>query len=257
VQVFVYGRDGLVTGENEPVRYPARQTRLASDAVARLHQLSADRTVFVQQNPEAIDRGVFHNDVISVSNRNVLFHHQQAFANSDAALDEIRRKMAALELDFHPIEVPQAKVSIDDAVATYLFNSQLLSKNDGKMMIVVPEESRQHSGVWDYLCELQDSGGPINQVEVFDLRESMRNGGGPACLRLRVALNRAELAAVNDGSLMNDALFARLNQWVDSHYRDRMHAEDLADPQLLTEVRYALDELTQILGLGVIYPFQR
>jgi len=121
----------------------------------------------------------------------------------------------------------------------------------------VPEESRQHSGVWDYLCELQDSGGPINQVEVFDLRESMRNGGGPACLRLRVALNRAELAAVNDASLMNDALFARLNQWVDSHYRDRMHAEDLADPQLLTEVRYALDELTQILGLGVIYPFQR
>jgi succinylarginine dihydrolase len=257
VQIFVYGRDGLVTGENEPVRYPARQTRLASDAVARLHQLSADRTVFVQQNPEAIDRGVFHNDVISVSNRNVLFHHQQAFANSRAALEEVRRKMAALGLDFQPIEVPQAKVSIDDAVATYLFNSQLLSKNDGKMMIVVPEESRQHVGVWDYLCELQDSGGPINQVEVFDLRESMRNGGGPACLRLRVALNRAELAAVNDGSLMNDALFARLNQWVDSHYRDRMHAEDLADPQLLTEVRYALDELTQILGLGVIYPFQR
>lgn len=257
VQIFVYGRHGLSAGEHEPVRYPARQTRLASDAVARLHQLSPARTVFVQQNPEAIDRGVFHNDVICVSNRQVLFHHQQAFLNADLALGEIRDKMAALALDFQPIVVPQNKVSIDDAVATYLFNSQLLSKNDGNMMMVVPEESRQHIGVWDYLCELQDSGGPIDQIEVFDLRESMRNGGGPACLRLRVALNRAELSAVNDGSLMNDVLFTRLNQWVDRHYRDRMQAEDLADPQLLTEVRYALDELTQILGLGAIYPFQR
>ncbi|MBB6114571.1 succinylarginine dihydrolase [Rahnella inusitata] len=257
VQVFVYGRDGLVTGENEPVRYPARQTRLASDAVARLHQLDTQRTVFVQQNPQAIDSGVFHNDVISVSNGNVLFHHEQAFVNSAVALEEIRRKMAALDLDFQPIEVPQSKVSLDDAVATYLFNSQLLTKSDGKMLLVVPEESRQHVGVWSYLSALIESGGPVNQIEVFDLRESMRNGGGPACLRLRVALNRNELNAVNVGSLMSDTQFISLNTWVDKHYRDRMQAKDLADPQLLTEVRTALDELTNILGLGPIYPFQR
>jgi len=257
VQVFVYGRDGLVTGNNEPVRYPARQTRLASDAVARLHQLDASRTVFIQQDPQAIDSGVFHNDVISVSNRQVLFHHQQAFVNQQAAFDEIRRKMASVECEFQPIEVPQSRVSLDDAVATYLFNSQLLSKADGKMTIVVPEESRQHAAVWDYLSDLRDNGGPINQIEVFDLRESMRNGGGPACLRLRVALNETELAAVNQASLMNDVLFNRLNVWVDKHYRDRMQQEDLADPLLLTEVRHALDELTQILQLGSIYPFQQ
>ena len=250
-------RDGLMTGENEPVRYPARQTRLASDAIARLHQLDEKRTVFIQQNPHAIDSGVFHNDVISVSNGNVLFHHEQAFVNSEKALAEIRKKMAALELDFLPVEVPQSKVSLDDAVATYLFNSQLLSKTDGKMMLVVPEESHQHPGVWAYLSELKDSGGPVDQIEVFDLRESMRNGGGPACLRLRVALNRNELNAVNVASLMNDSQFTRLNTWVDAHYRDRMQAKDLADPQLLTEVRTALDELTNILGLGAIYPFQR
>ena len=257
VQVFVYGRDGLTTGENEPVRYPARQTRLASDAVARLHQLSPEQTVFVQQNPEAIDRGVFHNDVISVSNRQVLFHHQQAFVNQNAAFDEIRRKMARLECDFQPIEVPQARVTLDDAVATYLFNSQLLSRADGKMTIVVPEESRQHAAVWSYLSDLRESGGPIDQIQVFDLRESMRNGGGPACLRLRVALNETELAAVNRGSLIDDTLFHRLNQWVDKHYRDRMTQEDLVDPQLLLEVRHALDELTQILQLGNIYSFQQ
>jgi succinylarginine dihydrolase len=187
----------------------------------------------------------------------VLFHHEQAFVNSAVALEEIRRKMAALDLDFQPIEVPQSKVSLDDAVATYLFNSQLLTKSDGKMLLVVPEESRQHVGVWSYLSALIESGGPVNQIEVFDLRESMRNGGGPACLRLRVALNRNELNAVNVGSLMSDTQFISLNTWVDKHYRDRMQAKDLADPQLLTEVRTALDELTNILGLGPIYPFQR
>ena len=257
VQVFVYGRNGLVTGDNEPVRYPARQTLLASEAIARLHQLDPVRTAFVQQNPEAIDRGVFHNDVISVSNRQVLFHHEQAFVNQQAAFDEIRRKMASVEADFKPIEVPKSRVSLDDAVATYLFNSQLLSRADGKMTIVVPEESRQHAAVWDYLSDLRASGGPIDDIQVFDLRESMRNGGGPACLRLRVALNATELSAVNQGSLIDDTLFARLNDWVDSHYRDRMQQEDLADPQLLLEVRRALDELTQILRLGSIYPFQQ
>ncbi|MDR3433693.1 MAG: N-succinylarginine dihydrolase [Rouxiella aceris] len=257
VQLFVYGREGLTAGEHEPVRYPARQTRLASEAVARLHQLDATRTLFVQQNPEAIDRGVFHNDVIAVSNGPVLFHHQQAFVNQAAVFDDLRRKLADLECEFQPIEVPQSRVSLDDAVATYLFNSQLLSRSDGKMTIVVPEESRQHAAVWHYLEELRDSGGPIDQIAVFDLRESMRNGGGPACLRLRVALNEQELSAVNQASLMDDKLFRSLNLWVDKHYRDRMQQEDLADPQLLIEVRQALDELTQILQLGSVYPFQQ
>ncbi|MFZ4835228.1 N-succinylarginine dihydrolase [Rouxiella sp. Mn2063] len=257
VQVFVYGRDGLAQGGTEPQRYPARQTRIASEAVARLHQLDGERTVFMQQNPQAIDSGVFHNDVIAVSNRDVLFYHQQAFLEPKNGLDEIRRKLAALGCDFNPIEVPQHRVSVDDAVNTYLFNSQLLSQANGKMLLVVPEESRQHAGVWDYLSELVASGGPIERIEVFDLRESMRNGGGPACLRLRVALNEQELAAVNPGSMINDLQFTRLNQWVDKHYRDRMRPEDLADPQLLIEVRQALDELTQLLGLGSIYPFQQ
>lgn len=125
------------------------------------------------------------------------------------------------------------------------------------MTIVVPEESRQHAAVWDYLSDLRDSGGPIDSIQVFDLRESMRNGGGPACLRLRVALKEDELHAVNRGSLIDDTLFNRLNQWVDKHYRDRMQQEDLVDPQLLNEVRHALDELTQILQLGSIYLFQQ
>lgn len=256
VEVFVYGKQAF-GGTVEPQRFPARQTREASEAVMRLHGLDAAKTVFIQQNPDVIDQGVFHNDVIAVSNRNVLFHHQQAFLNQTQALDEISQKMSALGHQFISVEVPTAQVSVADAVGTYLFNSQLLSKPDGKMMIIVPEESRQNQRVWDYLNSLINSDGPINEVKVFDLRESMRNGGGPACLRLRVVLTDAELQAVAPGVLMNESLFSTLNNWVERHYRDRLTEADLADPHLLIENRQALDELTRIMGLGSIYPFQQ
>lgn len=256
IQVFVYGRKGLESGD-APSRYPARQTLEASEAVARLHLLDPDRTVFVQQNPAVIDQGVFHNDVIAVSNQNVLFHHQHAFIPDIDIIDDIRRKLGRIEQQLVSIEVPAAQVSVAQAVSTYLFNSQLLSKPNGKMLLVIPQESQESPAVWRYLSELIQRGGPIDEVKVFDLRESMRNGGGPACLRLRVALNSAELQAVNSRVMLTPALFVALNNWVDQHYRDHLQFKDLADPQLLQEGRQALDELTRILNLGSIYPFQR
>jgi len=252
VQLFVYGRDSSHEGM-APQRYPARQTREASEAVARLHQLSPDHLLFAQQNPAVIDQGVFHNDVIAVSNQQMLFCHQHAFVDQPALLAELQARVAG----FVALEVPENRVSVKDAVNTYLFNSQLLSQPDGSMLLVLPEESRQHAGVWDYLCEQVESGGPLKALKVFDLRESMYNGGGPACLRLRVVLTPQEQQAVNPAVMMNDRLFATLNQWVDRHYRDRLTQADLVDPQLLREGRDALDELTKLLDLGNVYAFQQ
>ena len=252
IQLFNYGR-GEGNSGRAPARYPARQTLQASQAVARQHLLDPARTIFAQQNPAVIDQGVFHNDVIAVSNQQVLFCHQQAFLNQAGLFAALREKFPA----FTPIVVPENRVSVADAVATYLFNSQLLSKADGKMLLVLPEEARQHSGVWRYLNELISAEGIIDELRVFDLRESMGNGGGPACLRLRVVLSAAQLAAVNPAVLMTDSLFVTLNKWVDRHYRDNLTQHDLADPQLLTEGREALDELTKLLDLGNIYRFQQ
>ena len=158
---------------------------------------------------------------------------------------------------FTPVVVPAADVSVPDAVATYLFNSQLLSRDDGSMMLVLPQECREHAGVWRYLTNLLEADNPIRDMRVFDLRESMSNGGGPACLRLRVVLTAEEYQAVNPAVIMNDVLFTTLNDWVDRYYRDRLTAADLADPQLLREGREALDSLTQLLQLGSVYPFQQ
>ncbi|WP_407435057.1 N-succinylarginine dihydrolase [Lelliottia sp.] len=250
-QLFIYGRDD--SGHVAPSRYPARQTLAASQAVARLNQVNPGQVVFAQQNPQVIDQGVFHNDVIAVSNRQVLFCHEQAFAQQEKLLATLAERVPG----FMPIQVPTSAVSVQDAVQTYLFNSQLLSREDGSMLLVLPQESQNHQGVWRYLSELVKGDNPISELKVFDLRESMANGGGPACLRLRVVLTQDEIRAVNPAVLMNDALFNTLNDWVDRYYRDRLTQADLVDPQLLREGREALDALTKILHLGSVYPFQR
>ncbi|MDH4612712.1 N-succinylarginine dihydrolase [Pseudomonas sp. BN102] len=256
VEFFVFGRSAFDARFPSPQRYPARQTLEACQAVARLHGLGAEGVVYAQQNPAVIDQGVFHNDVISVGNGEVLFYHEDAFLETDKVLAELDGKLGRRGGRFQAVRVPRSAVGVEDAVRSYLFNSQLLSRDDGSMLLIVPEECRGNANVWNYLNELTSGQGPIREVKVFDLKQSMQNGGGPACLRLRVALKESELAAVNPGVIMTPALYATLTAWVEKHYRDRLSESDLADPQLLVECRTALDELTQILKLGAVYPFQ-
>jgi succinylarginine dihydrolase len=96
----------------------------------------------------------------------------------------------------------------------------------------------------------------IRHIHFVDLRQSMRNGGGPACLRLRVLVNDAERAAINPHVMFSDVLHQALIGWVNRHYRDRLAPADLRDPDLLDESRRALDELSQILHLPNIHDFQ-
>ncbi|AOY89999.1 N-succinylarginine dihydrolase [Marinobacter salinus] len=253
VELFVFGQVAFNEQAPAPKKYPARQTLEASEAIARLHGLKSENVVFAQQNPAAIDSGVFHNDVIAVGNGSTLFYHDMAFLDEEKVLADIRSRLTGAELE--AVRVSADEVPLEDAVASYLFNSQLLNTPDG-MLLAVPGECREVASVSRYLDELVKAGGPITAVEVFDVKQSMRNGGGPACLRLRVVLDDDELKAMHRGVLLTDPLYDRLTTWVEAHYRDQLSQEDLGDPMLLEEVRKALDELTGILGLGSIYDFQ-
>jgi succinylarginine dihydrolase len=254
LELFVYGAAG--EEQPRPKKYPARQTLAASEAVARLHGLDPARCHYAQQKPEVIDQGVFHNDVIAVGNREVLLYHEQAFADTPAVKDWISRGLRGKAPVF--LEIASAEVPVEDAVHSYLFNSQLICPPDGSMWIVAAHECEENPRVWKAMRRLvEDPANPIAGVKVFDLRQSMRNGGGPACLRLRVVLDPAQRAAVNSKAWMSDALYPRLAAWAGKHYRDRLVLADLADPALLEESRGALDELTQILDLGSLYDFQR
>lgn len=255
VEFFVFGKYAFDNRHPAPQVFPARQTFEASQAIARLHRLDHHKTVFAQQNPEVIDQGVFHNDVIAVGNQNVLFYHEQAFLDTA----QVKRDISAAygEHPFYFVEVPTAEVSVKSAVSSYLFNSQLVTLEDGSMAIIAPGECEENAEVKAYLAQLVAADTPIKQVKIFDVKQSMKNGGGPACLRQRVVLNEQELTHCNQQVLMSDQLFERLNTWVDKHYRDTMSEQDLVDPNLLVESRTALDELTQILEIGSVYPFQQ
>ena len=253
IEFFVYGRSGFDGSLPVPRRFAARQTREAAEAIARRHGLAAERTLYAQQNPDAIDAGVFHNDVIAVGSGPVLFCHERAYVEQDAVLKALALRIGP---SFRPIVVREREVDLDRAVATYLFNSQLLERTDGSLLLVAPLECEEDRAVAALLARLVAEG-PIREVLTFDLRQSMRNGGGPACLRLRIAMTPAERQAVGASVWLTDKLHAELTAWVAAHYRDRLLPSDLGDPLLLDEGRRALDELTQLLGLGSVYPFQR
>lgn len=260
LELFVYGRDAAdadAPAESGTAQVVARQTRAAGEAVARLHGLAAARTRFIRQSARAIDAGAFHNDVVAVGNRQLLLHHEYAFDDNAAlhdALDGTLGADAAIRVEC----IRESELSLADAVSSYLFNSQLVHPPGGGTWLICARECEENPRAWNTITRLlADPAIDIDQVRVFDLRQSMHNGGGPACLRLRVVLDPAQQAAVHPRSWITPERGAELAAWVQRHYRDRLLLDDLADPQLLDESRTALDRLTQILDLGSLYEFQR
>ena len=256
LEIFVFGRsaDPLL---RKPINFPARQSLEASAAVSRLHKIEPGKKLFVQQNPEAIDAGAFHNDVLAVSNCNVVVYHEAAYREWREMEESVT---AACGYPIHFLRASEADITLSEAISTYLFNSQLISLPDGGMMILAPAECRESEPAAAFLDRIvRDRGNPVDRIEYVDLRQSMRNGGGPACLRLRVVLAEPELESVRRTScvMLDQPLYDLLEAWIERHYRDRILPSDVADPSLLRESRAALDELTSILSLGAIYDYQR
>ena len=252
VNLLVWGRDAFQPWDGP---YPARQTRQASEAIGRRHQ--ANGVVPAQQGRAAIAGGTFHNDVVCVGALDTLFHHELAFEDTARTRRDIRDAAKGFEPIF--VEVSDADLPLADAISSYLFNSMLIRvSGEDRLTLICPVETRENARAHAVAEGVASSNGPIGRVEYVDVRQSMRNGGGPACLRLRVVLTDAELAATNAAMRLTDELHGALSVWGATWYRDRLTPADLADPQLLVESRGALDELTQILSLGGgFYPFQR
>ncbi|MGA2262803.1 MAG: N-succinylarginine dihydrolase [Acidobacteriota bacterium] len=252
--LFVSGFSPHNQDEPKPKVYPGRQSLEASRAVARLNSLSEDQIVFAQQNPDAIDAGAFHNDVAAVGNESFLLVHELAWRQQESVLRILSARMGG---KLRVLQVSSKELSLAVAVNSYVFNSQLVTLPSGGTVMLCPAEAREIPEANRVLCLLQETVESPLTIETFDLRQSMRNGGGPACLRLRIVLSEAELAAVHAGILLDEALHGHLLSWTQRHYRTTLCPQDLADPLLLRESREALDELTQIMNLGSIYSFQR
>ena len=238
VEIFVYGRTGGP--------YPARQHIEASKAIARAHRLDPAKILFVQQSEAAIAAGAFHNDVVAVANERVLFTHEQAFEHPDQTYADIKRMMPEAEI----IIVPANRVSLADAIQSYLFNAQLVTLPDGGMALILPSEAQDNARVWGWLTEMVEGNGPIRKLVPVDVRQSMANGGGPACLRLRVVADPATI----DQRFMADATkLDTIAEVVAAYWPDTITPEQLSDPDLLDKVRFArlaLLEASQLIALA-------
>ncbi|TGX56068.1 N-succinylarginine dihydrolase [Sphingomonas gei] len=233
VEIFVYGTPGGP--------FPARQHPEASAAIARRHGLDPARTLFVRQSDEAIAAGAFHNDVVAVANGRVLFAHEHAFADKERFYDNLRAAFPEVEI----VEVPAAQVSLEDAIASYLFNAQLVSLPTGETALIVPEEARETPSVWQWLDAHVAGNGPIRRVETVDVRQSMANGGGPACLRLRVV---ADPATVDPRFLVDDVRLDVIAQVIEAHWPKAIVAERIGDPALVAQIAAAHRALLEALG---------
>jgi len=233
IEIFVYGEEGG--------RFPARQNRRASEAVARRHGLVPERTLFAAQSAEAIDAGAFHNDVVAVANEHVLFAHEQAFADPQALKADLVRLLPEAVV----IEVPASAVSLADAIGSYLFNSQLVTVDDG-MALILPMEAHACLPVKTWLDSLVAGNGPIRTVHYVEVRESMRNGGGPACLRLRVV---ADPATIDPRFMLDPAKADRLEALITTYWPEAIGPDDLGNPMLWEQAWTARAALLAELGL--------
>jgi succinylarginine dihydrolase len=238
LEVFVYGRAGGA--------FPVRQHVEASRAVARLHGIDPKRTLFVEQSEAAIAAGAFHNDVVAVANEHVLFVHEQAFADKERLYADLQRLLPEVEI----IEVPAARVRLDDAVRSYLFNAQLVTlpgASGSGMALILPEEARHVGPVRAYLDELAGGNSAIRSLRFVEVRQSMANGGGPACLRLRIV---ADPATVDPRFLLDEGKADAIEACIATTWPERIEPTQLGDPALVRQIREARSSLLNTLGLA-------
>ena len=250
-QIFVYGSSAFEVHQG----IIARQAEEISQAVSTQHQLDPDRVLFLKQNEQAIHSGSFHNDIVSLANEEVFIFHQEAFADR-VELERVLHQLKDHVKGFHPIEILSKDISLDDLVSSYLLNSQLITVKNNEMMMLLPEEVQNHGNCMKWLEEIKSSS-PIKRLEFVDIHQSMMNGGGPACLRFKAVVNSDELDKINKKFLLSPEKLINLRALVSKHYRDRINPDDLLDIKLMEESYLFLDELTQLLGIGSIYSFQK
>lgn len=238
---FVYGRGK--SARRMPSKYPARQTREAQEAIARRHLLDPGKVVYAQQKPEVIDQGVFHNDVIAVGHEDLLLVHEEAYVNQAHVLHELR---SHLPLDI--VTIRSADLSVKDAVKSYIFNSQILTTPRGERVIICPSEVLKVKAAKRVVESL-----PFDRKLFISLNQSMRNGGGPACLRLRLPLNQKELDSALASVFFTDALYEKLKRIILDTYPESLCLEDLLSPAFRRRVRLAENKISQTLGLQNLY----
>ncbi|MFO0939407.1 MAG: N-succinylarginine dihydrolase [Pirellulales bacterium] len=259
--IFVFGeddspQDGTHSEQNRKgsrtfSKFLPRQTKLASETIARQHRLNPDTTFFLKQHPAAIEAGVFHNDVIATSHENVLLHHEFAFIDADEELSRLERAFESRTgRPLIRVMVPNSTVSLEDSVQSYLFNSQLLTpqlsgshpksshEKSPRMIFLCPMQCQQIDSVKRFLnAFIASSDNPVDEVRYVSVGQSMAGGGGPACLRLRVPADQPTLDQLPSFGKLTNKLDDTLLAVVEKHYPAYLTLESFCDVDFIDHLK--------------------
>lgn len=238
LHVFVDG-DAVKSG------FPGRQSRRCSKAIARRHVLKSEQVFLLHQHPDAVEAGVFHNDVIATSHHHLMIHHEKAFWDGGKTLVKLDQAfLRNFGRKLLRIVVTENELSLNDAVTSYLFNSQIVTNSSGTFTIICPENCRHNSSANALVQRwIADDQNPIAEVIFLSLDQSMANGGGPACLRLRVQLTQPQLAAIPRQYHINDSRVDELSRWIEHWYPETLSISDLSNIDFAEHCWAALDDL--------------
>ena len=174
----------FVSGSSDTKRFKSRHDKRSWQRLVSQHQLDPDYVIYLTQHPDAIDAGVFHNDVISFGVDDLLVVHENAFVDQPNYCDTIlERYFSCFGTDLTLIQIPDSILPLKDAVNSYFFNSQLVRKDDNRYLLLVPSRCKGLP-VMDYFVSIVAKKWESQlEIMVCDVEESIKNGGGPACLR--------------------------------------------------------------------------
>ncbi len=235
LHVFVYG-----DRQPEPNVYWPRQTLECCRAIARIHRLPPENTFYLKQNPAAIDAGAFHNDVVATSHHDMLIFHERAFLDAEETLVSIRRRYRMLyNRKLKTIAVTENELSLQRAIATYLFNSQIVDSPDpGSPVIICPTQVEDDEDAESVLMRWKKQG-IVGRYQFAELGQSMSGGGGPACLRLRVPVTERELSDTSTQSRWSQRRHDQLRQLIEKQYPDSLTLSDLANSDFVQQTQHA------------------
>ena len=247
VNVFVHG-----DGPPEPHVHWPRQTLATGKAIARCHGLKEHDVFHLKQNPEAIDAGAFHNDVVAMSHQDLLIHHESAFApESRSEMSRLQsRFQEVVERPLRVLRIASDELTLEDAINTYFFNSQVISTStSGKTTwsILCPVQVQRHTGA-NQLIQRLCAEDVFDAVHFVDLGQSMDGGGGPACLRLRVPIAQHELARLAESAFWNETLDSDLRDIISDRYPRRLQLADLADAEICQQALETQRLLSERMG---------
>lgn len=250
IQIFVHGdgAPGLKT-TLEPQHFPARQSWLSCQALIQRHRLYSDNVAVLQQSPEAIEAGVFHNDVIAVGHRDLLWVHEQAWVDQASMLERLRERYDRVcQAPLRIVVVPRQMLAMHEAVGTYLFNSQWVTDEGGGWHVLFPQQCEASASAMRAIEALRSVAPEIHRLHFVPLDQSMGNGGGPACLRLRVVMTSAQRSATATSGWLTTERYEQLRQLIQTRYRDRLSLADLQDAQFAEECWAIASDVRGILG---------